>query len=510
MILNNINVQIKASSNNDISVKSSATKDSESNFSKVFKGASTKNKIDNIKCKLEAILNENQSSPVLEKSEAEQLPKAEKDLNKLVELLLLSCNTNQNLINLLTSSKNIDKNELKDLLKKMLNDNLLGDVSTKDNALNVKLVSFLSNEEAFANENTNKQEISIDEITKIILSNKGIVDEGIDKLSSDITDKLLTDKTFKADALSNLLEKAQKAIVHNDNSLKELILNELKEKTNFKISLSDIASKNTKALKIESIPVKAFKTDLSSNLITKALNINDGKTEALQTDNSKTEALNDHNIQTIALDAMANKSNPKFIKPSDNTSDKVDLLLKQLLDGDNSKNNKDYISDKIASVINRFETVRIDKPIIAEGNLSINKANFNADFIKTVKFMDLSNLKELSVKVIPKDLGEIVIRLSMDSGVMKANIIATNKDTYNLLNSQLPAISNQLSEQNMTIQNFSLSLNNGDNFLFNGDGSSNQNTKQQGKNNINIDGIEDMDLQNEQYFDDPSSVNILA
>nr|WP_286207961.1 flagellar hook-length control protein FliK [Clostridium caldaquaticum] len=123
--------------------------------------------------------------------------------------------------------------------------------------------------------------------------------------------------------------------------------------------------------------------------------------------------------------------------------------------------------------------------------------------------MDLNNIKELTVKIIPKELGEIVIRLTMDNGVLKANLTAANKDTFELLNSQLPIINNELSKQNMSIQSFSLSLYNGDNFLFNSNGNSEDSSRQQGRKGTKITASGEEEVV-EEYSLEQSNVNILA
>jgi flagellar hook-length control protein FliK len=189
---------------------------------------------------------------------------------------------------------------------------------------------------------------------------------------------------------------------------------------------------------------------------------------------------------------------------------KEDKLLNYLITEDSSKGAKENLSDRIANVVTRFEVIRSDKPLVVDAPVTINKDNFNADFIKAIKFMDINNIKELSVKVIPKDLGEIVIRLSLDNGVMKANITAANKETYTILNAQLPAISNQLADQNMNIQSFNLSLSNGDNFLFSGNGNDQSERKQQGKKATQTDGINSNEGLVQGYDTKDSSINALA
>ena len=71
--------------------------------------------------------------------------------------------------------------------------------------------------------------------------------------------------------------------------------------------------------------------------------------------------------------------------------------------------------------------------------------------------MDINNVKDLIVKMNPKELGEVIIKITMESGIMKANISAQNKDTYNLLNVNIQDISDKL--KNMEIKIHSLDIN---------------------------------------------------
>ncbi|MBL4937990.1 flagellar hook-length control protein FliK [Clostridium sp. YIM B02515] len=213
----------------------------------------------------------------------------------------------------------------------------------------------------------------------------------------------------------------------------------------------------------------------------------------------------------LAENENLNDSKLNFVEqiPSKST-EKEDKLLKNLIQQDKPKGAKDAIGDKITNVLSRFEVSTLNKPVVAVDTPVVNKASFNIDLIKAVKYMDINNLKELSVKIMPKDLGQMVIRLTMDNGIMKANITATNKETYDLLNSQLPAISKQLSEQNLSIQSFSLSLSNGDNFLFNGNESNTDGQQKNHKKNVGIDAIEDEDLLSEANIQQEGNVNLLA
>nr|WP_276576119.1 flagellar hook-length control protein FliK [Oceanirhabdus seepicola] len=72
--------------------------------------------------------------------------------------------------------------------------------------------------------------------------------------------------------------------------------------------------------------------------------------------------------------------------------------------------------------------------------------------------MTVNDMKELTLKIVPKELGEISIKLIMDSGVMKAKISAVNKDTYNLIQNNSANIMEKLNENNIKIQNVEVSI----------------------------------------------------
>lgn len=96
------------------------------------------------------------------------------------------------------------------------------------------------------------------------------------------------------------------------------------------------------------------------------------------------------------------------------------------------------------------------------GNVSaptmVNKDTMVQDVVKNIKFMETANLKELTVRMNPKDLGEIVIRLSLENNEMKAKILSANKDTYGLLNSNLNEIKNNLASQNFKVNEISVNI----------------------------------------------------
>lgn len=82
---------------------------------------------------------------------------------------------------------------------------------------------------------------------------------------------------------------------------------------------------------------------------------------------------------------------------------------------------------------------------------TIRANHMTYDVVKNIKFMTNSDLKEMTLRIVPKELGEITIKLSLESGIMKANIAAVNKDTAELLQSNGAVIQEKLEETGLKL-----------------------------------------------------------
>lgn len=116
----------------------------------------------------------------------------------------------------------------------------------------------------------------------------------------------------------------------------------------------------------------------------------------------------------------------------------------------------------------------------------INSQTLDNDIIKSVKYMMKNNMEELTVKVYPKELGELTIKILSEEGIMKAEIKATSKETLSILNANIAEIKNSLSDQNLKIQEVQVSIYNDDTTFFSGKESSqeNQNNKNNSKDRV--------------------------
>ncbi|KEI02079.1 flagellar hook-length control protein FliK [Clostridium botulinum] len=262
-----------------------------------------------------------------------------------------------------------------------------------------------------------------------------------------------------------------KALSQNDNDknngLKD-ILDKLNLLNNKDLDESSIKTmlKGLKENKIQSIEQQII-SELKSKIFdnqSDSTNINEDIKSPLKLDlNSKITVSNDNETK--------NES-----KNGNNEED----FLKHLVSKDKSK--ADTKIDRLTTFMSDFNKVNntVVKDIENEVPININKNNLVNDFIKSIKYMEQNDVKEMTVKVMPRELGEIVIRLTVENGLMKANITANNKEAYNLLNSKAQELNNSLGNGEIKIQNFTIDIYNGDTTFF-----SRENSKEHRNNSNN-------------------------
>jgi flagellar hook-length control protein FliK len=263
-----------------------------------------------------------------------------------------------------------------------------------------------------------------------------------------------------------------------------------------------------------------FNNNNEESAIDKGINplLNNAKVVAKNINDNSNTNKND-GLEDIK-DAIKNTQGEQIEAPVKNDKKSSDTNL--MMEDGNSKSDEDFLknllsnssNDKISKVTNfmsQFNNAKVENVNVAEiENLVVNKNNFSADMIKSIKYMELNNMKDLTVKINPKELGEVVIRLTMEAGAMKATITAANKEAFNLLNSNLADMTNKLQNSDIKVQSLALNIYNEDTTFFK-DGSNNQQSHEEnkGKRNYTVGAIsEEETVDNASSID--SNVNMLA
>ncbi|MDV4149701.1 flagellar hook-length control protein FliK [Clostridium sp. AL.422] len=306
------------------------------------------------------------------------------------------------------------------------------------------------------------------------------------------------------------------------NSINTLLVDNL-ENINSNKSSSDISFNNLETDLLEAVkdlvsilPEKVIK-EVENNLDTDiSKEIFNSLILKIKNENNEIE-LNDENQDSlIDIDTGINnnKADVKLIDDfkgnnfignntlKNNSTNKEEEVLLKII-GDDS--NQSY-----ANNFNYYDKLNKENPFVEviKEPVFINKDNINLDFIKNIKYMVKNSVEELKVKIYPKELGEMTIKLISEEGIMKADIKATSKETYNLLNSNLNEIKKTLENQNIRIQEVNIGIYNEDTTFFSGRDSSKESFENQ-----KIDKIKTMSIEEEEKIEallNESNVNLLA
>ncbi len=360
--------------------------------------------------------------------------------------------------------------------------------------------------------NSNLNEIKkslVDQNIKIQQVNIGIYNETENPLSN--LELLRTNSSDDID-IKGLLKNVKEL---TDNILEDINLNLFDTNTidDYKNELS-----NKIISLLESLPNESIKKIYSnikdedrlkilSTLLLQKVSNEDNSIEKSTSDSriAVKDDLVDKNFTSLDKDVTKEKNfndNNSLKQNSLDENNDEDIILSKIIDSDNKSS-----FSKVLTYYDKFNKNNIE---IIKEPVTVNRQTLDLDIIKNVKFMMKNSVQELKVKIYPKELGEMTIKILSEEGIMRAEIKATSKETYNLLNSNLNEIKKSLVDQNIKIQQVNIGIYNEDTTFFSGkenssDNFRNQNSSENSNNSIFIEEEEvKEDLLNE------SNVNLLA
>lgn len=276
------------------------------------------------------------------------------------------------------------------------------------------------------------------------------------------------------------------------------LINAIKTEINDKINVGDEVIKDIKTevqnTNVKDIVVSDVKKQISSKTkeeISVAPEFkNTVKAELVKTD-----------INAVSLPSKEEKLLKDLISPMDKISSSEV--------GISNNNDIDSKIQKVTMFSSILNNIKNDNILVPEKDMFISKDNMVKDIIKTVKYMEINNVKNMTVKIMPKELGEVVIKITMESGVMKANLVVNNKEAYNIINSNLSDINGKLSNQDIKIQNFTIDIYKDSTFFSNESGRDSSEHQKNNNSNNGTNALEDdTNINNEE--DLLGRINILA
>lgn len=417
---------------------------------------------------------------------------------------------------------------------KSIKDEIKSGKIDKKNILSLLSLLFSNNQNVQKNPDNSLNKLAdeiSDKISNSLIGSKDSLQNLLNLLNSSTGDgKNISDVLNKAcgndlKLLSSILSKSDKGSQLAEK-LSEKIADNITSKISKFISSTDMSKNNNVNFKLQIYTDadvdKSSSVYLKSQICTELLSKLDPKSESNL--NTQKNVVNNKSLQMSNKDGNIIKG---FETENTNLGDKTSNNKNEENSGFTGSNNNDTkilskildegkTDNKISRATNfmaQFNNVKGDNIAAKNGiqELTLNKTTFNSDIIKTVKYMELNNIKQLTVKITPKELGEITINLTMEDGKMKAALTASNKDAYNILNSNLQDLSNKFENNDIKVQGFSLNLYHEDTTFFN-DESKKWSQSESGKKNKNLSVSslsDDEEIPEEDYYGD-NNVNILA
>lgn len=246
----------------------------------------------------------------------------------------------------------------------------------------------------------------------------------------------------------------------------------------------------------------------NSNKINESLNslIDKIKNQIKDLDKSSQEDSMYENLDTVGI---LNQSKIDEYKSSKGTSNDLEYLENIVSADDNS-----YINSFVG--INEFNTVYRNSTSndIPQPVTEIRQEFITEDIIKSVKYIKNSDLEELNVKLNPRNLGEISIKLSKNKEHSNLLITVDDNNILDLVNKNIEDIKKHLNDTDINIKDIVINVKSENENLFsdnlnkefNQDRRFNQNNSNKNKKNNNQ-IIEE--LHNSEHNKDDDNLNIL-
>jgi len=342
------------------------------------------------------------------------------------------------------------------------------------------------------------------------------------KLSSDLKE------VFKANNFDNLLNEKDGKLGQEAMKLFNLELTDEVKTSDIKTIVNNLVAKVSEVLDnastnkmVKNLDQKPTVLDKLTTLISKELEVPVTKVETNTKTNELQSLLNeqpkksDFDVLEPKVQYRTTETNSNSVKVSQEdkasytkseTTAKEDKFLSGLL-SDNSKDEKalpKVIQFTPISSTTTVSNVSNETPVVSKNTVV-------QDVIKTFKYMEDNSLKELTVKIKPKELGEITIKLITQGEIMKASINASNKETYDLLSSKVPEIKHALNTQNIKIEDVNIDFNDSFQSFQSGEGNFSREERNSSQNTTKYsakDSIEATDAEDD--LETLNNLNILA
>lgn len=274
-------------------------------------------------------------------------------------------------------------------------------------------------------------------------------------LDEDKSNHLEDESTYEKDGskINEILQQLLNTLKNDDKKDKDIssMLNDIE-----KISISDELKKELKLNKNLLNKIANQNADLNKDNTNKSDDVQDldmmklrelldnndnGDFEVIsKTTEEDTKSIDLYNFSSNRMD------NLNLNKQRDDSSDILEKLA-----GVNGNKNGNF-----SQVMNK--SIDVNKTKNDNVNLKHIESNVMDDSIKAIKHMKTNDIQELTIKLRPKELGDMNIQLLKDSESMKAVVTVFNKDVFDSINKNITDLKQHLELTNVNIKDVSVQM----------------------------------------------------
>ncbi|KRQ87055.1 Flagellar hook-length control protein FliK [Caloramator mitchellensis] len=191
----------------------------------------------------------------------------------------------------------------------------------------------------------------------------------------------------------------------------------------------------------------------------------------------------------------------------------VNIAVEKRSNDDKAVQNEAQVDEDIS-----FNNANVELKSIKTNTNEVNKNDLRAEIeriitpqktneiiqiaVERFRSLRLPEITELRVKLNPEDLGEITVKVVLEKGEVKGNILVDKREVAAALQSQIENLKQELRNNNVTVTNVTINLNNDNLNERNGHG-----FKQQNGQNKNY---SEQQFEFDKLVDDQDGLNIIA
>lgn len=179
-------------------------------------------------------------------------------------------------------------------------------------------------------------------------------------------------------------------------------------------------------------------------------------------------------LDNVEIENSENRINDKIVNnekfsqlETNNATDKLNLIrnneldekidkelntLENILNGDNDNNfiiNNNPLINKDTNLINVASRQEIP---------TIRQEYIGEDIIKTIKYLKSSGQEEITIKISPRELGDMTIKLINNHEEASVAIVISKSDVFNLVNENQSEIAKHLKDLNINVKDISVEM----------------------------------------------------